>query len=76
MLSDRALLLSRKEMKSLEQLGSLKGALSAPQQLSLISGCWDLREAVEGAIHIQVSGDRGVAGWGRDPASRGGDQGW
>ncbi|XP_015975276.2 lambda-crystallin homolog isoform X1 [Rousettus aegyptiacus] len=43
----------RKEMKSLEQLGSLKGALSAPQQLSLISGCWDLREAVEGAIHIQ-----------------------
>lgn len=39
----------------LEQLGCLKGALSAHQQLSLISGCWDIQEAVEGAMHIQVS---------------------
>lgn len=43
----------RKEMKSLEQSGSLKGSLSAEQQLSLISGCSNLAEAVEGAMHIQ-----------------------
>lgn len=43
----------RKEMEMLEQLGCLKGALSAHQQLSLISGCWDIQEAVEGAMHIQ-----------------------
>lgn len=43
----------RKEMKSLEQSGSLKGSLSAAQQLSLISGCGNLAEAVEGAVHIQ-----------------------
>lgn len=43
----------RKEMKSLEQSGSLKGSLSAEQQLSLISGCGNLAEAVEGAVHIQ-----------------------
>lgn len=43
----------RTEMKSLEQSGSLKGSLSAEQQLSLISGCGNLAEAVEGAMHIQ-----------------------
>ncbi|ELK18769.1 Lambda-crystallin like protein [Pteropus alecto] len=43
----------RKEIKLLEQSGSLKGALSAHQQLSLISGCRDIQEAVEGAMHIQ-----------------------
>ncbi|XP_036055249.1 lambda-crystallin homolog isoform X1 [Onychomys torridus] len=43
----------RKEMKLLEQSGSLKGSLSAEQQLSLISGCSNLAEAVEGAMHIQ-----------------------
>lgn len=43
----------RKEMKALEQAGSLKGSLSAEQQLSLISGCSNLAEAIEGAVHIQ-----------------------
>lgn len=43
----------RKEMKSLEQSGSLKGSLGAEQQLSLISGCGNLAKAVEGAMHIQ-----------------------
>ncbi|XP_073899775.1 lambda-crystallin homolog isoform X5 [Castor canadensis] len=43
----------RKEMKSLEQCGALKGSLSAEQQLSLISGCANIAEAVEGAVHIQ-----------------------
>uniref|UniRef100_A0A8C2UWM3 Lambda-crystallin homolog n=2 Tax=Chinchilla lanigera TaxID=34839 RepID=A0A8C2UWM3_CHILA len=43
----------RKEMKLLEQSGSLKGTLSVEQQLSLISGCANIAEAVEGAIHIQ-----------------------
>uniref|UniRef100_A0A8C6R3Z6 Crystallin, lambda 1 n=1 Tax=Nannospalax galili TaxID=1026970 RepID=A0A8C6R3Z6_NANGA len=43
----------RKEMKWLEQSGSLKGSLSAEQQLSLISGCGNLAEAVEGTMHIQ-----------------------
>ncbi|XP_032694123.1 lambda-crystallin homolog isoform X2 [Lontra canadensis] len=46
-------LLSRKEMKFLEQSGSLKGSLGAEEQLSLISGCLNIQEAVEGAMHIQ-----------------------
>nr|XP_031540550.1 lambda-crystallin homolog isoform X4 [Vicugna pacos] len=51
----RASLSSRKEMTLLAQSGSLKGALSAEEQLSLIGGCSDIREAVEGAMHIQVN---------------------
>nr|AAD27782.1 lambda-crystallin [Homo sapiens] len=43
----------RKEMKLLEQAGSLKGSLSVEEQLSLISGCPNIQEAVEGAMHIQ-----------------------
>lgn len=43
----------RKEMKSLQQSGSLKGSLSAEEQLSLISSCTNLAEAVEGVVHIQ-----------------------
>uniref|UniRef100_A0A8D1UEK4 3-hydroxyacyl-CoA dehydrogenase NAD binding domain-containing protein n=1 Tax=Sus scrofa TaxID=9823 RepID=A0A8D1UEK4_PIG len=43
----------RKEMKLLEQSGALKGSLGAEEQLALISGCSDLREAVEGTVHIQ-----------------------
>ncbi|XP_016059036.1 PREDICTED: lambda-crystallin homolog [Miniopterus natalensis] len=43
----------RKDMKLLEQSGSLKGSLSSEQQLSLISGCSNIQEAVEGAMHIQ-----------------------
>ncbi|XP_051842556.1 lambda-crystallin homolog isoform X1 [Antechinus flavipes] len=43
----------RKEMKTLEQNGTLKGSLSADQQLALISGCTDIKVAVEGAIYIQ-----------------------
>ncbi|KAM5335626.1 lambda-crystallin homolog isoform 3-T4 [Glossophaga mutica] len=45
----------RKDMKLLEQSGSLKGSLSAEQQLSLISGCSNIQEAIEGAMHIQVN---------------------
>ncbi|XP_051842557.1 lambda-crystallin homolog isoform X2 [Antechinus flavipes] len=45
----------RKEMKTLEQNGTLKGSLSADQQLALISGCTDIKVAVEGAIYIQVN---------------------
>uniref|UniRef100_A0A8C9NZQ0 Lambda-crystallin homolog n=1 Tax=Spermophilus dauricus TaxID=99837 RepID=A0A8C9NZQ0_SPEDA len=52
-LYDHSLLLSRKELKMLEQSDSLKGSLSAEQQLSLISGCSNIAEAVEGAMHIQ-----------------------
>lgn len=51
--------LCRKELKSLEQSGSLKGSLSAEQQSALISGCVNLAEAVEGAMHIQVSQSQG-----------------
>ncbi|XP_059984763.1 lambda-crystallin homolog isoform X2 [Lagenorhynchus albirostris] len=43
----------REEMKLLEQSGSLKGSLGAEEQLSLISSCSDIREAVEGALHVQ-----------------------
>ncbi|XP_060050733.1 lambda-crystallin homolog isoform X2 [Erinaceus europaeus] len=43
----------RKELKLLEQAGSLKGSLGAQEQLALIRGCTDIREAVEGAMHIQ-----------------------
>ncbi|XP_037746789.1 lambda-crystallin homolog isoform X4 [Chelonia mydas] len=42
-----------KEMKELEKSGMLKGTLSAEKQLSLISGCTDLKTAVEGAMFIQ-----------------------
>ncbi|KAI5759511.1 CRYL1 [Gulo gulo luscus] len=45
----------RKEMKFLEQSGSLKGSLGAEEQLSLISGCLNIQEAVEGAMLIQES---------------------
>ncbi|XP_060090800.1 lambda-crystallin homolog [Heteronotia binoei] len=41
------------QMKELEEIGMLKGTLNSEQQLSLISGCTDLKAAVEGAIHIQ-----------------------
>ncbi|XP_047393578.1 uncharacterized protein LOC124974061 isoform X2 [Sciurus carolinensis] len=44
----------RKELKRLEQADSLKGSVSAEQQLSLISGCSNITEAVEGAMHIQI----------------------
>ncbi|XP_068840667.1 lambda-crystallin homolog isoform X3 [Capricornis sumatraensis] len=50
-----ALVSLRKEMKMLELSGYLKGQLGAEEQLSLISGCSDLREAVEGALHVQVN---------------------
>ncbi|NWX05875.1 CRYL1 protein, partial [Caloenas nicobarica] len=43
----------RKQMKELEESESLKGALSAEQQLALISTCTDLKAAVEGATFIQ-----------------------
>ncbi|XP_068786373.1 lambda-crystallin homolog isoform X4 [Struthio camelus] len=43
----------RKQMKELEESGFLKGALSAEKQLALISGCTDLKAAVEGATFIQ-----------------------
>ncbi|XP_077014918.1 lambda-crystallin homolog isoform X2 [Tamandua tetradactyla] len=46
-------IVGRKEMKLLEQSGSLKGPLSADQQLSLISGCSTLQDAAEGAVHVQ-----------------------
>ncbi|XP_025926284.1 lambda-crystallin homolog isoform X3 [Apteryx rowi] len=45
----------RKQMKELEESGFLKGALSAEKQLALISGCTDLKAAVEGAAFIQVN---------------------
>ncbi|XP_069323556.1 lambda-crystallin homolog isoform X2 [Eulemur rufifrons] len=45
----------RRELKSLEEAGSLKGCLSVQEQVSLISGCSSLQEAVEGAVHIQVN---------------------
>ncbi|XP_073877761.1 lambda-crystallin homolog isoform X12 [Macaca fascicularis] len=48
-------IVGRKEMKLLEQAGALKGSLSAEEQLSLISGCPNIQEAVEGAMHIQVN---------------------
>lgn len=46
-----------KQMKEMEKSGVLKGALSAEQQLALISVCTDLKAAVEGATFIQVSKD-------------------
>ncbi|XP_039383282.1 lambda-crystallin homolog isoform X4 [Mauremys reevesii] len=40
-------------MKELEKSGMLKGTLNAEKQLSLISGCTDLKTAVDGAMFIQ-----------------------
>ncbi|RMC07303.1 hypothetical protein DUI87_16761 [Hirundo rustica rustica] len=45
----------RKQMKEMEKSGVLKGALSAEQQLALISVCTDLKAAVEGATFIQLN---------------------
>uniref|UniRef100_A0A670I011 L-gulonate 3-dehydrogenase n=1 Tax=Podarcis muralis TaxID=64176 RepID=A0A670I011_PODMU len=42
-----------KELKELGKTGMLKGTLTADKQLSLISGCTDLKAAVEGAIYLQ-----------------------
>ncbi|XP_019380414.1 PREDICTED: lambda-crystallin homolog isoform X2 [Gavialis gangeticus] len=42
-----------KQMRELEKSGMLKGTLSAEKQFSLISGCSDLKEALEGATFIQ-----------------------
>ncbi|XP_044297606.1 lambda-crystallin homolog isoform X2 [Varanus komodoensis] len=42
-----------KQMKELEKTGMLKGSLKADQQLALISGCTDLKEAIQGAIYVQ-----------------------
>lgn len=42
-------------MKELETAGMLKGSLKADQQIALISGCTDLKDAVKGAIYVQVS---------------------
>ncbi|XP_043929127.1 lambda-crystallin homolog [Protopterus annectens] len=42
-----------KQMKDMEEMGVLRGSLSSEEQFSLISGCSDLREAVEGASFIQ-----------------------
>ncbi|KAK2519080.1 Cryl1 [Columba guinea] len=47
----------RKQMKELEESESLKGTLSAEQQLALISTCTDLKAALEGATFVQVSKD-------------------
>ncbi|XP_007427606.2 lambda-crystallin homolog [Python bivittatus] len=40
-------------MKELETAGMLKGSLKADQQITLISGCTDLKEAVKDAIYVQ-----------------------
>ncbi|KAI2568897.1 crystallin lambda 1 [Homo sapiens] len=58
----------RKEMKLLEQAGSLKGSLSVEEQLSLISGCPNIQEAVEGAMHIQY-GHSSLLHWPLHPRS-------
>ncbi|XP_006017698.1 lambda-crystallin homolog isoform X1 [Alligator sinensis] len=42
-----------KQMRELEKSGMLKGTLSAEKQFSLIHGCSDLKEALEGATFIQ-----------------------
>ncbi|XP_029458370.1 lambda-crystallin homolog [Rhinatrema bivittatum] len=42
-----------KQMEELEKSGMLRGSLSVQQQISLISGCTDLKSAVEGATYIQ-----------------------
>uniref|UniRef100_A0A7M4F3F2 L-gulonate 3-dehydrogenase n=1 Tax=Crocodylus porosus TaxID=8502 RepID=A0A7M4F3F2_CROPO len=44
-----------KQMRELEKSGMLKGTLSAEKQFSLIHGCSDLKEALEGATFIQVN---------------------
>ncbi|XP_048348375.1 lambda-crystallin homolog [Sphaerodactylus townsendi] len=49
----RALEKIRVQMKELEEIGMLKGTLNTEQQLSLISGCTDLKEAVEGSVYVQ-----------------------
>ncbi|XP_068123035.1 lambda-crystallin homolog isoform X2 [Hyperolius riggenbachi] len=43
----------KKQMDELTKSGMLRGKLSSDQQFSLISGCHDLKIALEGAVFIQ-----------------------
>ncbi|XP_053312414.1 lambda-crystallin homolog [Spea bombifrons] len=43
----------RKQMEELKKSGMLRGTLSVDEQMSLISGCSDLKTALEDAIYIQ-----------------------
>ncbi|KAM4796840.1 lambda-crystallin homolog isoform 2-T2 [Rhinophrynus dorsalis] len=45
----------RKQMEELKKSEMLRGRLSVREQLDLISGCSDLKSALEGAILIQVN---------------------
>ncbi|KAM8977639.1 lambda-crystallin homolog [Pelodytes ibericus] len=48
-----ALLDIRKQMEELNKSGMLRGTQSVDEQMSLISGCSDLKMALEGAAYIQ-----------------------
>ncbi|XP_062134136.1 lambda-crystallin homolog [Drosophila sulfurigaster albostrigata] len=50
---DGALLEIQKELHSLKAKGALRGQLSPEAQFELISGCTDLKQLVENALHIQ-----------------------
>ncbi|KAG8452911.1 hypothetical protein GDO86_004638 [Hymenochirus boettgeri] len=43
----------RRQMEELQKSEMLRGKLSVEEQLKLISGCSDLKTALEGALHIQ-----------------------
>ncbi|XP_006004077.1 lambda-crystallin homolog isoform X2 [Latimeria chalumnae] len=45
----------RKQLMELKESGMLRGSSNVEEQMALISGCNDLKEAVEGALFIQVN---------------------
>ncbi|MEE6472726.1 hypothetical protein FKM82_009700 [Ascaphus truei] len=44
----------RKQMEELKKSGMLRGNLSVEEQMALVSGCSDLKLAVDGAMFIQT----------------------
>ena len=50
---DNALKQIKSQLKGLEERGLLRGKLTADQQFSVISGCTDIKEAINGAFFLQ-----------------------
>lgn len=51
---DKALVLLKEQLDSLESSGLLRGDLSAAQQFGHVHKATTLAEAVKGALHVQV----------------------
>jgi len=50
---ENALTQAKKQLKTLEERGLLRGTLTAEEQFSCISGCTDIKQAIAGAFFLQ-----------------------